>query len=894
MPPLLRRLLAGARRLLSSRAAERNLDDDVREYANLLTDEHIAAGMPPAAARRQALIELGGMESVKESVRSVRTGAHLEQVLRDLRYAAHGLRRAPGFTLTVVLTLGLGIGVNTTVFSIVNATLFKPVPYDRPEELVDVAHRTGSGPTERLSFSTSWEELAFWRAQTAVFQGAEVRRITVEQVWREGQQTLLVAAMTPGLPALFGVSPLLGRVFTLEEAIEREPVVVISDAFWARGFDRSPGVVGTTMTLNDRVVTIIGVMPPTFRFGTAPSGEARVHAWTALAERGGMGGTSPVFRLRSGLTLDEASRLASDAAVRFQATSPEPAGEAGEHGPTAWSPLLVQIAPKPGLARATDRPMLILLFGIAMMVLLIACANIAHMLSTRTLGRARELAVRAALGASRGRLLRLLLCEGVVIAALGGVVAIVFAKWTAALVFVLTPSRLGAQMFRVSPPDLDWRVLGFTAMTTMIVAVLATTWPALRGSRVGRLPTLSEGGKVTTGSPSGQRITSVLQVVQVTFALLLVTTSAVFATSLSRLLAADLGFDPRNLVKAEISLPAARYATPESRLLALDEILDRVRAIPGIQHAAIGSSPPINNVGRLVLPGGPVPAANRMNADVRHASPGYFDTAGIAILAGREFRDEDALGAPLVAIIDDVGARLVFPDESPLGKTFSAGPGTPERTIIGVVRTVAGTSFPAARERTGLYFAQRQATSGSSYTLLVRAGAPVIEIVSSVQSALSNFDPSLKATNAALVSDFYEHTMETYATPRYHVALIASLAGIALLTAAVGLYGALAFAVRQREREIGVRLALGAGTGKIRRLVLNAVLKPVAAGVVVSGVAVWLAGGLIQSFLYEVSARDPRLFAASALVLLVVAIGAALVPLRRATGVSPIEALRVE
>ena len=892
MTTLLRRLVAGARRLLSSRAAERALDDDVREYAHLLADEHMAAGMTPADAKRQALIDLGGMESVKESVRSVRTGAHLEQFLRDLRYAAHGLRRAPGFTLTVVLTLGLGIGANTTVFSIVNATLFKPVPYDRPEELVDVGHRTGAGATEMLSFSMSWEELAFWRAQTSIFQGAEVRRNRVEQLWREGKQTLNVAAMTPGLPALFGVSPQVGRVFTREEALQREPVVVISDTFWARGFNRSPEVVGTTLTLNDRVVTIIGVMPPTFRFGAAPSGEGAVHAWTVLAERGGMGGTSPVLRLRTGLTLEEASRLATEAAIRFQATSPE--GEGDEQGSATWSPVLVRVAPTPGLGKAADKPMLFLLFGIAMMVLLIACANIANMLSTRTLGRGRELAVRAALGASRARLLRLLLTEGVLVALLGGAVAVLFAKWTAALVFALTPSRLAWQLFRVSPPDLDWRVLGFTALTTTMVVLLATVWPALRGSHVGRLPNLSEGAKVTAGSPGRRRVNLILQVVQVTLALLLVTTSAVFATSLSRLLAADLGFDPRNLVKADITLPPARFATPESRLIAMDEILERVRATPGIQHAAIGSSPPINNVGRMVLPGGPVLAANRINADVRYASPGYFDTAGIAVLAGREFDEQDTMGAPLVAIIDEAGARRMFPNESPLGKTFSAGPGTPQRTIVGVVRTVSTMTFPAQRETTGLYFAQRQTTSGSGFTLLVRADAPVIEVISFVQSSLSNFDPGLKATNAALVSDFYEHTMETYATPRYHVTLIASLAGIALLTAAVGLYGALAFAVRQREREIGVRLALGAGTGQIRRLVLNAVLKPVAAGVAISAAGIWFAGGLIQSFLYNVSARDPRLFAASAVVLLIVAIGAALIPLRRATGVSPVGALRVE
>ena len=882
----LNRLLAAIRRFRASDIAERDLRDDLRGYVDQLTDEHVAAGIAPAEARRRALIELGGVESVEESVRAVRSGAALEQWWQDVRYALRGLRRTPAFTATVILTLGLGIGVNTSVFTVLNAALLKPVPYDRPSQLVDIGHRTHAGTAmESRAIGMSWSEIDLWRAETQLFEGIEATGRPVPQTWTGRGESINVSKFTPGLPALLGIAPRIGRVFTTEEVDERTPVIVISDSFWSRAFSRRPEVLGSSITLDGVPMTIIGVMPSAFRYG--PAGGGFADAWTGLAPRrdpavpGSVMG-SPVFRLRAGLSPETALPMAQAAAERIQQAEPDA---------TPWTPVLIPLGANRTAVRGSVQTPLTLLLAATGLVLLVACANIANLLSARSAGRRHELAMRSALGASRARLARLLLVEGAVLAALGGTMAVLLAIGTLKALLVLMPSRmlLRSGLFSVSLPEIDWRVLAFTVAATVIVTTLSALWPSIRGSRVGQLATLADANRVAGMSIERRRMSVVLQAIQVALALVLATGAGLFGASFLKIVRADLGFDPEGLLSVAAQLPAGRYKAPEAQGLLLEQALDRVRAIPGVRSATLGSPPPATGNGRFVRHGAREASGS---IAIRYAGTGYFSTTGIHVVAGREFGPADTPSSTPVEIIDEAGARRLFGGESPLGQQFTYSPYAPEMTIVGVASVVAGAGFATGSESAGMYFAQSQ-HSRSNVTFVVRVDGDAAGILRAVEDGILSIDRDIKLTNAGPVTDYYER-MDTYAIPRFYMSLISLFALMALVTAAVGLYGLLAYSVGQRQREIGVRVALGSSIPQIRWLVFAEAMRPVLAGLVMGLIGAWLATGALASFLYEVSPRDLPTFAWSAAVLLAVVLIATIGPVRRATGVDPIQALRAE
>jgi hypothetical protein len=487
------RLRALVTRLVSPRRVERDLDEELRAYVDLRTEELVATGLSRDDAARRARLALGGAEAVKESVRLVRTGTLIEQTWRDVRYACRGLLRAPGFTLIVVLTIGLGLGVNTAMFSVIDATLFRPLPYERPDDLVMLG-RERAGMTVRARMS--WDDVARWRSRTDLFQGVEVSGGGRAWHWLERDEEVVVAAFTPGLPALLGIGPAMGRVVTPEETDRKAPVIVIADGLWTRAFGRRPDVLGTTMTINGRSMTIVGVMPPAFRFG--PGGGGDLEAWIGMPERSDpdvplSDRVWPTFRIRPGLTRDAAQALVVEAAALMQQDLPTNA---------RWEPRLTSFveARRTG-ARSDMRPAMLMLLATAGLVLLVACVNVANLLLARGAGRSQELAMRAALGATRARVARLLLAEGVILAALGGVVALLLATWTTALVVVLIPPEMHTRMFMVGLPELDGRVLTFAAMETTCAALLGASWPAFAGSRIGR----RHPGHRLAGEASGAR-----------------------------------------------------------------------------------------------------------------------------------------------------------------------------------------------------------------------------------------------------------------------------------------------------------------------------------------------------------------------------------------------------
>ena len=878
------RLRAFVRRLVRSRRAERDLHDEVESYAALLADELGATGLAPEDASRRARAALGGVESVKESVRSIRTGAGLEQTWRDIGAAVRGLRRSTGFAVTAIVTIGLGIGVNTTLFSVIDGALFEPLPYERSHELVRLGHLTAGSSSDPTDLTL--EELAWWREAPGLFQATGAFAGGRPRQWRERDESVVVGAFTTGVPALLGISPAIGRIFTADEARDDAPVIVIGDALWARAFNRRTEAIGATMTLDDRRLTIVGVLPPAFRymFRSPPGIET---AWTPLPESAAPGRpqrtVTLLMRLQSGLSLDAADERAAAVAARIQQARPEQ---------PPWTAGLFPLDDFRRAGTSELRTPLLMLLATAGLVLLVACVNVANLILTRGAARREELALRVALGASRGRLVRLLLAEGIVVAGLGGAAAVLLATWTLDALVAFVPERLAYGMFQVSVPELDARVLLFAIVTTAAVALLSSLWPALRASRAVFRASIEVGPQIAGETRDRRRVTRMLQGVQIGLAFALAMVAGLFATSFATMLATDLGFDPRGLGAVRFTVSRAHYPTADAQRAAVAEAVDRVRATPGVLRAAIGDTPASAFVGDLYRPGDP----NRVALSVRLVGPGYLDTAGIRLVSGRDFGPEDRLGSPLVAIIEEEGARRIFGDRSPIGQRFSHRPIGPtavaDTTIVGVAASVKRHDFTRPSSRAGIYLPEAQDDVAWPY-FIFRTDRELPAALASVRTALESHDPSIRITSIGAATDRYE-TMETFVTPRFYLVLVSMFAVLALVTTSVGLYGLLAHAVGQRRREIGVRVTLGATPGQVRRLVLREALGPVIAGIAIGGLATWWTTGLIGSLLYGIGPRDPRALMAAAAALVLTSAVAAIVPVRRATGTDPVHALRLQ
>jgi predicted permease len=876
------RVRAFLRRLLSSRRAEQDLHDDVQGYADMLADELRASGLSAAEARRAAIAEVGGIEAVKESVRSSRAGAGLERAWRDLHAAVRSLRRSPGLAATTIVTIGLGIGVNTTLFSVVDSALFEPLPYQRSEELVSLAHESVQGSSEDIS----WEEIADWQQTSSLFQAVEAHSAGRPYEWRERNETVVVGTFTPGMPAMLGIVAAAGRMFTAEEARDDAPVIVIGDALWARAFDRRTDAVGSTMTLGDRRLTIVGVLPATFRYMfRSPAGIQS--AWLPLspaASAYAQRTLAVVMRLQPGLSIEAAHERASVVANRIQMQQP---------GKAPWSVRLFPLDETRRAGSSQLRTPMLMLLGTAGLVLLVACVNVANLLLTRGASRRAELALRVALGASRAQLIRLLLAEGIVVAALGGVAAVLLSMWTLDALVAFIPSRLAYSMFRASTPALDMRVLAFALGATAAVAVLSSIWPALSASRAALRAPVGGGQQVAGERRDHPRVHRALQSVQVGLAFVLAMTAALFATSFAAVLATDLGFNPHGLAAVMFSFPDGRYPTAEAKRAAVANALDRVRATPGVLRAAVGHTPSITMVGDMYLPGH---TSQTANLAVRLVGPGYFDTAGIRLIAGRDFNPDDRAGAPLVAIIEEEGARRLFGEGPAIGRHFSGRPtgasAIPETTIVGVAASVKGTDFTRPSDRIGMYYPEAQDDMAWSY-FIFRTDRELDAALTNVRAALESYDAGIRTSFIGGATDHYEQR-ETYATPRFYLVLVSLFAGLAVLTTSVGLYGLLAHAVSRRRREIGVRVILGAAPRQVRRMVLREALGPVAAGIALGAVASSWAAGALNSMLYGIGPHDPRALAATIGVLLATSALAVIAPARRATGTEPVHALRLE
>ena len=809
---------------------------------------------------------------------------------QDLGYAVRQLRNSPGFAAAAVVTLALGIGANTAVFSVVNAVLLNPLPYRQPDRLVSVRSLNTRGAP--VPGSLSYPDFFDLRAQNRTFEHLITSRGTNLVLNGAGEpQQLDGEIVTWDLFPALGIQPELGRGFLQSEEAAGTHSVVLSHTLWQRQFGADRGILGRSITLNRKPYTVVGVAPSGFVF---PVDEPHVQLWTTIADdKETQPGDQPITaqrgahllvatgRLKPGVSIGQAR---ADLDVIAQALAKQYPDTNANHRQTVVRPALEELT-------GSSREPLIILLGAVGLVLLIACANIANLLLARTVAREREMSVRAALGASRGRVLRQLLTESVLLAVLGAAAGTLIAGYALSVMLPIG----GESIPRLAQAGLDGRVFGFSILLALVTSILFGIAPALKASRTELTASLNERSRGS--SQRHERIRSALVIAQVALGLILISGAGLLMASFLHLEKGDLGLKPDHLLTYWFNLPDAQY-NPTQQVVFYDQLLDRMRALPGVQSAAGVWPLPLGGDNATVSfnieerPEGP---SNRPSARMAFATPGYFSTAGIPLLKGRLFTEHDDAKAPRVLIVNQAFAQKYFPGENAIGKRITpgaTGPGEDKESVHEIVGVVGSAKlFALDIEPQPIYYFPYKQLVWQPPVMMLRTSVPPRSLESAIRQEVSALDPLVPVFQVRTMDDL----LSTQITgPRFHTLLLGCFAGIALLLTMVGLYGVMAYSVTRRTREIGVRIAMGASRGAVLSMVLQQALWLVAAGMIL-GLAGALAGDrLLKGMLYGVSSLDPRVLGAAALIVALTGLLAAFVPARRAAAVAPSTALRHE
>jgi len=874
--------------------ADRDLDAEVRAHLDLLIAEKIEQGLSPAEARRAARIELGGLEQVKEEIRDARAGAWLEQLWQDLRYAAHQLRRNPGFTAVAILTLALGIGVNTAIFSVVNSVLLRPLAYPHPERLYVVREVVPQYAKFFPSLPANFPDFLIWRKQVRAFEDVAIAQGTSAILSGTGEpERIHGVRASANLLSLLGVRPALGRTFLPEEdEAGRGHAVILTDDFWRSRFNGDPSIVGRTMSLDGEPHEVVGILPPSFRLPTALEGLAglanlddrqdffqplngpRTYEQDLIGEFD----FGAVARLRPGLSPETA--LAELNAVQAQI-----AQQAREN-----VDLRAQLLPAQEEIVGPARRGLVFLLTAVAAILLIVCANLAGLLLARVPGRMREAAVRRALGATRLRLIRQLLTESLLLSFSGGALGL----WIASLGVKWFVHVAPLSLPRLDEVHMDARVLVFAVLVTAITGALFGVLPAWRITRAQPGEVLKSASATTTHSPRIRHTRETLVGFEVALTTMLLILAGLLTASLARLLRVDAGFAVENVLAAEVDLPPQTYAALPGRLQFYDRVLEAVRVLPGVRDAGWVSLMPLSGQGSVTgigLPGRQHLPEENPAANYRPASSGYFSAMGIPLLRGRVFTEADR-GRKVVVISKNIADRF-WPGKDPVGqKCVTQWDGAVESEVVGVVgdiRTVRLEDRPLLMVYVPHWFNEISVPASASF--IIRTSMDPAGSAAAVRALIHRVDPNVPVVALRPMNQIVS---ESVAPRRFQMLLILTFALSSLFLASLGIFGVIAYSVEQRRHELGIRLALGAQFRDLRRMVLRQGMSPVVLGLAVGIVAATLAGRLIRNLLFGVSSYDPLTIACVALVVLAVALAASYLPARRATRLDPMAALRYE
>jgi predicted permease len=878
---LLYKLPLRFRSLLQRGRVEGELGDELRFHLEKLAEENVANGMGPEEARYAALRELGGVDQIKEECRDMRRVNYIENFIQDLRYGLRMLARNRGFTAVAIITLALGIGANTAIFSVVDTVLLRPLPFKNPSSLVWATERFS---LTRGAATVISPDFMGWNDRNQVFEqiGAFNQTMGANLTAAGGPARVRVIKVTAGLFPMLGVQPISGRAFLPAEGKQgQDHVALLNEALWRARFGADPRMVGKTVRLDGDAYTVVGVMPANLRYPAA-------EIWTPLARDADIFSPhSPrwqaltvIARMKPGVST---GRAQSDLQLVTEQMDPEYPPQATPFR----AHVRVEVLPLHALLVQNVRPLLLILLGVVGFVLLIACANVSNLLLSRGVLRVREMAVRAALGARRLRLVRQLLTEGLLLALAGGVLGLLAGLWGTKILRQLVPSNLSQDI------HLDLRVLAFSAGIAVLAVLVFGFVPAFIASRTDVGEALKEGATQAGARPAAQRLRAVLAAGEIALSLILLVGAGLLARSFLRLRQVELDFDPHGLLMATVERPWTSNANPQQFAAFFQDALERVRSLPGVKEAAVTTRYPLQDSHNTTLmlkirgmenfhPPQPVPTIA--------VSPDYFPVMRMRLLKGRTFSDADAGTAPSVVIVNEAFARMAFKAGDPLAQQISFGP--PPAAWSAVVGVVADTRDHALAEEPipEIYVPYLQQPSFSMAFILQTTTDPQA-LVKTVRGAIESIDKNQPLSEATTMDAVIAGLV---APRRFQMMLLGSFAFLALILAAVGIYGVVSYSCSLRVHEFGVRMALGAERGDLLGLVIRQGAK-----LALIGVCVGLGGALaltrfLSSMLYSIKPTDPLTLVAVSLLLTAVALLASYVPARRATNADPMSALRYE
>jgi predicted permease len=878
------------RSVLRRGRVERELDKELRFHLDRQTEENIAAGMTPEAARSAALLKLGGVTQIEEECREMRRTDLIENVMHDLRYAIRTMAKSPGFAVVIVLTLALSIGANSAIFSVIDGVLLKRLPYPQQDRIVRFFLSSRTFPKFPVN---AWDFLDF-RARNRSFGSMAIMTRNDVQLSGTGEPQRIVGFdVSAGYFRVLGLRPARGREFTTRDELPGNGrSAILSDRLWRTHFNADPDILGRKIRIEGLPYTVVGVMPadmqhPGNLYRPVPYGDT-VDLWMPFTFEGnpnqrGSHYIEGIGRLKDGFTVAQASADMNSVMAQLAREHPD--------GDSDWHVLVIPLYTE--IVGASQRLLLVLL-GAVGLVLLIACANAANLLLARAMARQREIAVRSALGASRGRLIRQMLTESALISITGGVAGAVLAIVGVKALVALLPAGFP----RAHEIHINLTVFAFTLGIALATGFLFGLAPALQASRTDLQQNLREGGRGSTASAHHLRLRNWLVIGEVSLASVLLIGAGLMLRSFVNLLRTDPGFRAEHVLTAAISLPEETYKKPPAMVAFYDRLVRELATLPGVTAAGLGTDVPWSgyddNTGGWMIEGKKPPPRDEFHARYHGATPNYFRALGIPLLEGRFFRDSDTAKSPSVLVINRALAQRYWRGEDAVGKRVCFCGDHPKdsdwTTIVGIVGDVKDTPEKAGAEP-AFWWPLEQMPFLPDMRITIRASSDPTLLASAMQRTVRDLDPTLAVSDIQLLDKIADAGVST---PRFALFLVGVFAGLAITLAAIGAYGVISWSVSQRTHEFGMRVALGASSGDVLRLVLGQGIRLAIAGVVIGLVCALALARVLRSLLFGVSAADPLTFALVSVMALAIAALACYLPALQATRADPAVALRAE